>query len=90
MDTKTFEAARTGFEYHIFSQIQTPLTRADNFGWYAAEGNLPYAPGNDSGAYLRAARSLDPAFIAETVRKYLQHPSIVELSGGKKPQGTPT
>lgn len=90
LDAKTFEAARTAFEYHIFSQIQTPLTRADNFGWYAAEGNLPYAPGNDTGAYLQAIRALDPAFVADTVRKYLQHPAIVELTGGKKPQGTPT
>lgn len=90
LDAKTFEAARTAFEYHIYSQIQTPLSRADNFGWYASEGNLPYAPGNDAGAYLQAVRSLDPGFVAQTVRTFLQRPSIVELSGGKKAEGTPT
>jgi predicted Zn-dependent peptidase len=90
LDQKTFDAARAAFEYHIFSQIQTPLSRADNFGWYAAEGNLPYAPGNTSGTYLQAARSLDPGFVADTVNKFLQHPSIVELTGAKTPEGTAT
>lgn len=87
MDAKTFAAARAAFVYHILSQIQTPLSRADNFGWYAAEGNLPYAPGSDSGAYLRAAESLDPGFIAQAARRFLQHPSVVTLSGNKKSQG---
>ncbi len=90
LDQKTFDAARSAFEYHIFSQIQTPLSRADNFGWYAAEGNLTYAPGNTSGSYLEAARALDPGFVAQVVRTYLQHPSIVELTNGKQPQGTPS
>ena len=89
LDQKTFESARAAFEYHIFSQIQTPLSRADNFGWYAAEGNLTYAPGNTSGSYVQAARSLDPGFVAEIVRRFLQRPSIVELTGGKT-QGTAT
>lgn len=88
MDGKAFQAAKNAFEYHIFSQIQTPISRADNFGWYAAEGNLPYAPGNESGAYLQAARSLDPAFVAQTARTFLQHPSIVQLLNAKRPQGT--
>lgn len=87
MDAKTFAAARAAFVYHILSQIQTPLSRADNFGWYAGEGNLPYAPGSDSGAYLRAAESLDPGFIAQAARRFLQHPSVVTLSGNKKSQG---
>lgn len=87
MDSKTFAAARNAFEYHILSQIQTPISRADNFGWYAAEGNLPYAPGSDSGAYLRAAQALDPNFVAQTARTFLQHPSVVLLSTIKKTQG---
>lgn len=87
MDAKAFAAARAAFVYHILSQIQTPLSRADNFGWYAGEGNLPYAPGSDSGAYLRAAESLDPGFIAQAAQRFLQHPSVVTLSASKKSQG---
>lgn len=87
MDAKTFAAARAAFVYHILSQIQTPLSRADNFGWYAGEGNLPYAPGSDSGAYLRAAEALDPGFVAQAAQRFLQHPSLVTLSANKKSQG---
>ncbi len=79
MDAKAFEAARQAFEYHLFSQMQTPMGRADNFGWYAAEGNASYAPGSPSGEYLKAAASLDPAYVAQTVRTYLQHPALEEL-----------
>jgi predicted Zn-dependent peptidase len=89
MDPKAFDAARTAFEYHLLSQTQTPTNRADNFGWYAAEGNAAYAPGASSGQYLQAVQSLDPGFVAQTVRKYLAHPAIVQLiSGGEK--GTST
>ncbi|HLI97657.1 MAG TPA: hypothetical protein VKT72_16425, partial [Candidatus Baltobacteraceae bacterium] len=88
MDAKTFDAARTAFEYHLLSQTQTPMSRADNFGWYAAEGNADYAPGAASGDYLRAIQSLDPAFIAQTARTYLQHPAIVQFIAGQK--GTST
>ena len=87
MDQKTFDAARKAFEYHILSQLQTPQTRADNFGWYAAEGNLPYAPGENSGDYVKAAESLDPAYVAQIARQYLQHPAIVELTTGRRTQG---
>ena len=79
LDRETFDAARTAFEYHILSQTQTPSSRADNFGWYAAEGNAAYAPGDESLQYLQAAQSLDPGYVAEIVRKYLQHPAIVQL-----------
>jgi predicted Zn-dependent peptidase len=80
MDRKTFESARNAFLYHIISQVQTPQTRADNFGWYAVEGNLPYAPGDTSGDYVQAAQSLDPGYVAQIVRRYLQHPAVVELA----------
>lgn len=79
MDGKAFQSARTAFEYHLLSQTQTPLSRADNFGWYAAEGNAPYAPGGSSGDYLKAVESLDPAYVAQMVQRYLQHPAIVQL-----------
>lgn len=89
MDAKTFDTARTAFEYHLLSQTQTPMSRADNFGWYAAEGNAAYAPGAASGDYLKAVQSLDPAFIADAVRKYLQHPAIVQLLSTEQ-KGTTT
>lgn len=79
MDAKAFAAARTAFEYHLFSQTQTPLSRADNFGWYAVEGNSSYAPGSPSGDYLKAVESLDPQSVAQAARMYLRHPAIVQL-----------
>ena len=65
LDPQAFEAARAAFVYHILSQIQTPSSRADNFGWYAVEGSPTYAPGSESGEYLKAAQSLDPAYVAD-------------------------
>ncbi len=79
LDAAAFASARKAFVYHILSQIQTPVARADNAGWYAAEGNAQYAPGNDTGTYLAAAASLDPQFVAQVVRTYLAHPVIVHL-----------
>jgi predicted Zn-dependent peptidase len=79
LDAAAFAQARKAFLYHILTQIQTPLERADNAGWYAAEGNAQYAPGDSSGTYLNAASSLDPQFVAQTVRAYLQKPVIVHL-----------
>lgn len=89
LDAPAFDAARKAFAYHILGLIQTPVERADDNGWYAAEGNAPYAPGDSSGAYLTMVNSLDPPFVAQTVRTYLQHPVIVRLiqSAG---QGTAT
>lgn len=89
MAEKTFASARTAFEYHLFSQTQTPLSRADNFGWYTVEGNSTYAPGSASGEYLKAVESLDPAFIAQAARTYLQHPAIVQLISSDQ-KGTST
>lgn len=89
MDSKTFEAARTAFEYHLLSQTQTPFARADNNGWYAAEGDASYAPGAGSGAYLKAVQSLDPAYVAQTARTFLQHPATVQLLSSEQ-KGTTT
>ncbi|MGH7709408.1 MAG: M16 family metallopeptidase [Vulcanimicrobiaceae bacterium] len=68
-----FARARTDFEYHLLSDLQTAGEVADNFGWYAVEGNLPYAPGADGlkGAYFNAAQSLTPEFVAAVAAKYL-------------------
>jgi len=79
LDANTFASARQAFLYHILSQTQTPVQRADNAGWYAAEGNAQYAPGDASGTYIEAVNSLDPAFVAQTARAYLRRPAIVHL-----------
>jgi predicted Zn-dependent peptidase len=86
LDARTFAAAQTAFLYHMASDAQTPLAVADNLGWYAAQGNAAYAPGDTGGAYLRAARSLDPQFVADVVRRYLRTPVVVQLAvPGKGP-----
>lgn len=79
LDPQAFGAAREAFLYHIASDTQTPEERADNLGWYAMEGAPQYAPGDDSGTYERHARELDPQFVADVVRKYLQAPITVHL-----------
>ncbi len=77
LDAQTFAAAREAFIYHIDTQTQTPGEQADMLGWYAAEGAAAYAPGGSE--YERIARSLDPDFVAATVRRYLSHPVTVRV-----------
>jgi predicted Zn-dependent peptidase len=79
MDRQTFESAREAFLYHVAADTQTPQERADNLGWYSVEGNLDYAPGIGSGSYERAARELDPQYVADIVRRYLGKPVVVDL-----------
>jgi predicted Zn-dependent peptidase len=79
MDPQTFNGAREAFLYHIASDTQTPRELADNLGWYTVEGNLEYAPGIANGTYERSARTLDPQYVAEVVRRYLSNPVIVDL-----------
>ncbi len=73
LDARTFAAALAAFEYHLLSDLQTPSEMADNFGWYAVEGNAAYAPGanDEDGAYFKAASQLTPEFVAATAEKYL-------------------
>ncbi len=80
LDAKTFAAAREAFLYHLAVDTQTPPQAADNLGWYAVEGAAAYAPGDDGGAYERAARALDPDFVAGVVKRYLMHPITVNLT----------
>ncbi|HEY8298077.1 MAG TPA: hypothetical protein VIG32_08665 [Candidatus Baltobacteraceae bacterium] len=80
LDARAFAAARKAFEYHILSAVQTPVNAADNFGWFAVEGDAAYAPGDVSGTYVRDVESLDPRFVASVVRAYLAHPATVELT----------
>ncbi len=79
LNRQTFDAAREAFLYHVAADTQTPQERADNFGWYTVEGNLDYAPGIVNGAYERAARELDPQYVADVVRRYLGKPVVVDL-----------
>ncbi len=79
LDAATFAAAREAFLYHVAAETQTPQQRADNFGWYSVEGDLDYAPGIPDGEYARLARALDPAYVADVVRRYLRNPVVVEL-----------
>lgn len=80
MDGAAFQAARNAFTYRLLAQNQTPAGRADNFGWYAAEGNAGYAPGNPAGNYQRAIDGLDPAYVASIASRYLQHPVVVRMT----------
>ncbi|HVA33751.1 MAG TPA: insulinase family protein [Candidatus Baltobacteraceae bacterium] len=79
LDERTFEAAREAFLYHLAYDMQTPQEMADNLGWYTVEGGASYAPGNAAGTYERIARSLDPQYVAQTVRRYLSKPFVVNL-----------
>jgi predicted Zn-dependent peptidase len=88
--TDVFNHARDAFEYHILSDLQTPSELADNFGWYAIEGNLSYAPGANgvAGAYFDAARSLTPAYVAGVANHYLSKaPVSVTLVPEPEPKG---
>lgn len=89
MDQQTFDAAREAFLYHVATDTQTPQERADNLGWYSVEGNLQYAPGITSGSYERAARTLDPQYVADTVRRYLQNPVVVDLIAASPQKESP-
>jgi len=77
LDGATFEAARQAFLYHVASDSQTPQAMADNLGWYAAQGNAPYAPGDATQTYVRYANELDPAYVASVVQRYLRSAVIV-------------
>jgi len=90
MDAHAFEAAREAFLYHVASDTQTPQQQADNLGWYAVEGAPDYAPGIVNGAYVQAARSLDPEYVAQIVRRYLQKPIVVDLIALTPQKGSST
>lgn len=74
-----FAAAREAFLYHLAADAQTPDEQAANLGWYATEGNAAYAPSSEQSAYWKAARSLDAAYVASVVKKYLARPVVVHL-----------
>ena len=88
LDAERFNAAREAFLYHLAGQTETPLEQGENLGWYSAEGNAAYAPFASSGAYVQAARSLDPEFVASVARRYLSRPIVVQLGTVKPPKGS--
>lgn len=81
LDKVLFASLLDAFEYHLLSDLQTPLSIADNFGWYAIEGNPTYAPGmdGDRGPYFRELRALTPEFVAQVARKYLAKPGVTAV-----------
>ena len=83
-----FKAALAAFQYHLLSDLQTPVQLADNFGWYSVEGAPAYAPGVDgeSGSYFSAVKSLTPAFVAAVAQKYLGKPPAVVTLTATPPQ----
>lgn len=78
---QVFEAARRAFLYRVWAELATAQSLADSAGWYAAEGDAAYAPGDPSGTYAQNVASLDPTYVAQIVRQYTQRPAIVELTG---------
>ncbi len=74
-----FDQARVAFEYHILTDTESPLAMADNFGWYAVEGDPLYAPSDDGAKYLQTMQSLDPGYVARIAQQYLGTPTIVRL-----------
>jgi predicted Zn-dependent peptidase len=79
LDAASFAAAREAFLYHLAADSQSPTEQADNLGWYSSEGNGTYAPSDAASTYWKAARSLDPQYVASIVKKYLAHPVVVRL-----------
>jgi predicted Zn-dependent peptidase len=79
-----FASALSAFEYHVLADSQTPLTQADNFGWYSVEGDALYAPSDEGQRYLHTAQSLDSAYVAHVAQQYLGTPSVLLLTGPSK------
>jgi len=80
LDGQVFAAAAAAFRYHILSDLETPLSQADNMGWYAVEGNAAYAPDSSTNRYFAALDGLTPQYVADVARKYLRDPSVVTLT----------
>ncbi|MBV8726317.1 MAG: insulinase family protein [Candidatus Eremiobacteraeota bacterium] len=84
LSQRAFDDARTAFVYHIMTDTETPLAMADNFGWYAIEGDPLYAPSDDGAKYLQVAQSLDPRYVAKIAQQYLGPPTVVRLRAAQK------
>ncbi|HEY0613001.1 MAG TPA: insulinase family protein [Candidatus Elarobacter sp.] len=72
MAAAAFEAARAGFVYRVLSDMETPSSQSEIFGWYAVEGAPDYAPaGGSSARYFNLVGQLTPASVAQVAAKYL-------------------
>lgn len=70
-----FDHARDAFVTHLLRDMQTSETLADNYGWYFAQGALPYSPSvagvSLSGDYFGQVDSLSPDYVYSIAKKYL-------------------
>lgn len=91
MSAAAFEAARAAFVYHLLASMATPAEVADTYGWYAVEGDAPYAPaeGGLRGRYFSLAAALTPASVAQAAERYLATPPAVVTFGKRTPPPPP-
>ncbi len=80
-----FDRARDAYVTHLLSDMQTSQGLADNYGWYFAQGALPYSPSATdvslAGDYFAQVSSLTPDYLYSVARRYLlARPAIVYLS----------
>lgn len=84
-----FARARDAFVTHLLRDMQTDEALADNYGWYFAQGALPYSPSATdvalSGDYFDRVSSLTPDYVYSIAKKYvLVNPTIVVLPRSSK------
>jgi len=82
-----FERARAAFITHLLRDMQTSQGLADNYGWYFAQGALPYSPSATdaslSGDYFSQVASLSPDYVYSVAQRYLQvKPAVIILPRG--------
>jgi len=87
LSKEEFERARAAFITHLLRDMQTSQGLADNYGWYFAQGALPYSPSATdtslSGEYFRQVASLSPDYVYSIARRYLQaKPAVIILPRG--------
>jgi predicted Zn-dependent peptidase len=92
---RDFDRALGAFVTHLLSDMQTAQALADNYGWYFAQGALPYSPSATdtalSGQYFQRVASLTPDFVSQVARRYLlASPVIIVLPARAVPSGLST
>lgn len=87
LSKEDFERARAAFVTHLLRDMQTSQGLADNYGWYFAQGALPYSPSATdatlSGQYFKQVASLSPDYVYSIARRYLlAKPAVIILPRG--------
>ena len=87
LSKEEFERARAAFITHLLRDMQTSQGLADNYGWYFAQGALPYSPSATdatlSGEYFKQVASLSPDYVYSIARRYLEaKPAVIILPRG--------